>query len=110
MNPDILNLLVGSLGTVAVTSVGALVWVVKRNHGNHQTQALSPENPAIVTILHDLSATFSKLDTNMVLHNATLLKLDNTMTLHEAGAALRHQALEKALDRLDRLPRATGQG
>ena len=82
MNEQILPALVGALGTVSVTAVGALAWMVRRQHSNG-----SSENSPLHTHIDRLNAT-------LLTQTQVLTDMSAMLKVHTAEAALRHTILE----------------
>ena len=76
--------IIGALISISAISVGALAWVVKsrRSNGENGRQ-----------VFRDITEAFHE-------NTALLRELTALMRQHTAEASLRHQVLEKALDRL----------
>ena len=78
--------IIGALITVSTLSVGALAWVVRNRKANGDNTHRDRRD--FIEAFHE---------------NTTLLReLTALMRQHTAEAALRHQILEKALERMER--------
>ena len=80
---QILPALVGALGTVSVTAVGALAWMVRRS----STHNGSSENSPLHTHIDRLNAT-------LLTQTQVLTDMSAMLKVHTAEAALRHTILE----------------
>ena len=87
---------VGALATVSVSSVGALVWVIKKRN-NHSS--IDPELKRILDSLSQSLNHLSSLPTTLREVNTTLVKVSDRFMEHDKDAAVRHEILMGTLAR-----------
>ena len=88
MNEQAFSVLLGSLGTALVTSVGALAYTVRQHRRNG--------------VGNGLGSIITNLNTTLIKQTEVLVELTKGTELHNREAGLRHDAMVKALDIIQR--------